>query len=860
MAVDPQNRDLTLAPDNYLYLQNEAKGGVISVHRGPTLVNQTGQDKPVRYDSQSHRFHQCSLEQAVQQFPRADEGDYVILENPSVNGNFPTEANNPSVSLVKGRKIVIPGPWSEALYPGQTATVVQGHRLRSNQYLVAIVYNDKEAEQNWTSGTVAKAQKETEQESENLQKNESDCNLLNGLPKPSTFAVGTRIVIKGSDVSFYIPCTGVEVVKDEGKYVRDAVTLEQLEYCCLIDESGKKEYPRGPRVVFPKPTQVFDKDNKGRVKFSPIELNEINGLHLKVTTNFKGKDIEKDPTQDRDFKEGEELFVTGKVMSIYYPREELAIIEYGPGNKKHFSTAIPKGEGRYVIDRATGEISLKHGPSMLLPDPRKYIMVRRVLSKEECQLAYPGNQEALDYNIQLSQMMAESPSGRSGIVSEGDYRKSQTKRGLAPSVSYGSSPSDSENLETLVGETITRGTRYTQPKTLTLNTKYDGVPKIEVWPGYAVLIVGANGSRRVVCGPEVCLLEYDEKLGFMNLSTGKPKTTDTTIRTAYLCIQNNQVGDIVSFESSDHVKGKIKISLRVNFVAKTEEEKLLWFGTDNYVKYLTDHVRSLIAGAAKRASIADIKGDYVKMVRDAILGEKIDGSRAGLSFDNGMNVVEVEVLDLTLNDPAIAKLLDEAQSFVVRSNIQIQQDQKNYEATKKREEIAQLTALVKHQTAEAEFKLQVQMVKNELELKISQLNKDLQCFEENKKLAIIKEQVEDVIADLRLKRQIAQKETEHKFAVESEKLRISSIEAETQAAVSKLNAAKDGLYETMVALNRDDMVAKLSEATNIERFITGDSIGGSVANILSIMPSLKNLYDKSEDGLNRMKGKAGSTK
>ena len=80
MPAETQNRDLTLPPDTYLYLQNEGKGGLLSVHRGATVVNQTGQDQPVRYESQTRRFVPCSLEQAVQQFPRAGEGDYVIID------------------------------------------------------------------------------------------------------------------------------------------------------------------------------------------------------------------------------------------------------------------------------------------------------------------------------------------------------------------------------------------------------------------------------------------------------------------------------------------------------------------------------------------------------------------------------------------------------------------------------------------------------------------------------------------------------------------------------------------------------------------------------------------------------------
>jgi hypothetical protein len=39
--------------------------------------------------------------------------------------------------------------------------------------------------------------------------------------------------------------------------VRDAVTLERLEYCILLDENGNKRFIQGPAVVFPAPTETF---------------------------------------------------------------------------------------------------------------------------------------------------------------------------------------------------------------------------------------------------------------------------------------------------------------------------------------------------------------------------------------------------------------------------------------------------------------------------------------------------------------------------------------------------------------------------------------------------------------------------
>lgn len=850
-----QSRETVCPPDSYIYMQNVGKGGLISVYRGPTVVNQTGQDQPVRYDAQTRTYRPCTLEQATQNFLRAAEGDYIILENPSEDGGFPSEVMQQTRPLIKGRKRVIPGPWSEALWPGQIATVIEGHRLQSNQYLVAIVYNAEEAEKNWASVKTAAPSAPSDETSSGAKK-------LMGLPKPASFEVGTRIIIKGSDVSFFIPCTGVEVLKDEnGKYIRQAVTLEQLQYCCLVDEDGKKIYPRGPAVVFPLPTQQFVTDRKGRRIFRPIELNRINGIHLKVTADFTGPDIENDPSKERDFTEGEELFVTGKTLSIYYPREEFSIIEYGQGNKKHFSTAIPKGEARYVIKRETGEIKLIRGPFMLLADPRFDLPVRRVLSVDEVKLWYPGNNEAVKYNQQLAQVMAESPSSRSGLVSEGDFRKNMAKmRGLSPSPEAylgGSTVADMgmedysvEEIgdEAGASESITRGTSYTQPRTVTLDTKYDGVPRIEVWSGFAVLIVGSVGSRRVVQGPQPVLLEYDERLGFMELSTGKPKNSDTLFKTAYLKVQNNQVGDIVSFESKDHVKGTIKISLRVNFEAETEEDKLKWFAVDNYVKYLTDHVRSIIAGTTKKRSIAEIKGDYVNIVRDAILGPKAEGKeRNGLAFsDNGMRVVEVEVLDINLLDQGIAKLLDQAQHKVVESNIEVEQNQKDLEVTRIKEEIVRSVLMAQFETIQLKNSLERKAIEEKIELLVSQNAQAMKQIEGEAAKTKALEEINDFKAEANLER--AKMETAHQHEVDTQKqsLALAQLVADTEAAVKRLEAAKEGFADIFIGLSKEDMVAKLAQAVGYERMLTGGDLASSILNVVGASPIVSEFFARTD--------------
>jgi major vault protein len=130
---------MVLAPGEYAYVQDESKGQ-IKVHVGPTLINQTAQDRPVIFDPATKSFKRVGLEQAVRPCPVASEGDYVILENPSSDerNKFPPEGTVAVVapSLKSGRKINISGPCTFGLWPMQIATVVPGHHLRSNQYLL----------------------------------------------------------------------------------------------------------------------------------------------------------------------------------------------------------------------------------------------------------------------------------------------------------------------------------------------------------------------------------------------------------------------------------------------------------------------------------------------------------------------------------------------------------------------------------------------------------------------------------------------------------------------------------------------------------------------------------------------------
>jgi major vault protein len=447
-----------------------------------------------------------------------------------------------------------------------------------------------------------------------------------------------------------VPPTGVEVVPDDRGMVRDAVTLQRLEYCVLVGEDGRKKFVRGEAVVFPDPSQHFLQKNgvekAGRRAFKAIELSEITGLYVKVIAPYTDDD-------GVAHTEGEELFLTGR-SKIYFPREEHAVIRYGDGEEVHQAVAIPAGEGRYVLDRLSGEVALVVGPRMFLPDPRREVITRRVLSDREVRLFYPGNEEALVVNQGLR---------RGGAPAA----KTPARVAAVPKAPYEDGVDDV--VDRLEGDAFSRN-RIAQPRTLTLDTKYDGAISLRVWSGHAVQVVDRSGARRVVRGPATVLLRYDETLEALSLSTGVPKKAERPLQTVYLQVTGNQVSDEVAVVTSDLVEAKVRVKYRVSFEGDDAER---WFSVADYVKLLCDHASSIVKAAARKVGVRALKERVADVVRDAVLGERpASGQRAGLAFaENAMRIYDVEVLDLAVLDGRVSELLAEAQLGAIQSAVEV---------------------------------------------------------------------------------------------------------------------------------------------------------------------------------------------
>lgn len=890
---DQSGRDLVLGQNEFAYVRDDTKGRV-SVIVGPNKMSLAATDKPVKFDPETSRFVEAtSIRDAISTFVKAPTGHYVVLDNPREDYP-PIGTMTDFKDLKNGEKVNIPGPFFAALWPGQNAEVLQGHNLRSNQYLICRVYDASLAEENWDKGIVKEIViEEVETEVAETQEGEATTEAIvadGGTETAVTsswpgYATGELFIIKGTEAKFYIPPSGVEVLPDDnGNYLRKAATLEQLDYTILLDENGSKRFVRGPAVVFPKTTEKFKTHQvNGQItrKFKAIELNEISGIYVKVIAPYE--------ENDKQYNEGEELFITGKDQMIYFPRPEHSIIKY-EGNAIHYATAIPEGEARYFLDRINGKINTVKGPKMFLADPRKEVMVKRVLSEDQVRLWFPGNNDAIDYNRNLENSFPASANNSERKTRSLD--RQFAARYSASDAVYDTNDIDWEeskvNLDS--GDSFNRRSTYTKPRTVTIDSKFDGAVKIQPWTGYAVQVVTGKGERKVIPGPAVHHLGYDETLEKIQLSTGKPKNTDQLREDVYLRVKNNKISDIITAETADMVSVQIKVSYRVDFVG--DENK--WFEVENYVKYLCDHCRSIVRNKVKKLSIQDFHKDYIDITRDTILGnvsEKdempIAGYNRGRLFDeNGMFIKDVELLDMKIMDRSMSELLDNAQREVATNAIEFtiksqeldiftqleelkrKKAELELETIKQQEQIAIDKLAAKETTKVKQHELELEQIDREHEVTMTSIeNTHNEAQDRNKKsqeremnqlnaenaqgmAQLEAEKAEDAIrnelSESLLKRDKEARDLEEVYRQAEVKRFIEKLEAEAKADKERMAAIEPGLIEALQSVAQTGMLETLSGELAPLSIVKGQSLGstiqeffkdtkfeGSIANLIS---------------------------
>ncbi|CAN5258921.1 hypothetical protein BH09MYX1_BH09MYX1_60940 [soil metagenome] len=186
---DSRERDILVASNEYAYVQDLTKGDIV-LYVGPTKISLSNTERLV--DLREGRFVPLRGEDAVgvSPFVTASSSQYIVLENPPKDPSVrPVKGSNGATELLIGRRVVVPGPATFPLWPGQRARVIAGHSLREDQYLLVRCYD-----------------------------------VVEGARQ----SIGIVYIVRGTDTTYYVPTTGFEVIpQSEGTYVRRAHRLKK---------------------------------------------------------------------------------------------------------------------------------------------------------------------------------------------------------------------------------------------------------------------------------------------------------------------------------------------------------------------------------------------------------------------------------------------------------------------------------------------------------------------------------------------------------------------------------------------------------------------------------------------------------
>jgi major vault protein len=372
--------------------------------------------------------------------------------------------------------------------------------------------------------------------------------------------------------------------------------------------------------------------------------------------------------------------------------------------------------------------------------------------------------------------------------------------------------------------------QFTSPRTITLDTKYEGAVSINAWTGYAFQVVSKTGKRKVVVGPKAYLMEYDESLETMELSMGTPKTENKLFETVYLRVLHNKVSDIVAAETRDFSQVRVRLSYRVNFEGKADQ----WFNVENYVKFLTDHMRSILRHIIRQHGVEEFYANATQIIRDTILGEVDErGKRTGRVFaENGMRIYDVEILDVTIEDKGIADLLVQSQHSAVQQTLELAAEKRNLEITTEKETIKQRIAEAQATTKQLMLALQTDEVQKQLLLNVAKVDSENEIGQKKLIAKLAEQESLDKINEAELAREKAAHEVQ--LALEQEQLtqQLERLRAEVEAVVNKAGAVSPQMVSALQAFSDKALAEKMAESMAPLAILGGKSVADVFAQLL----------------------------
>jgi hypothetical protein len=714
--AEGNKREFVLTKFRYAWILDRSKGDTW-LYCGP--------DKPPLEPHQvcvilaGNRFKEVSIEEeqtAIMDYVIANEDQYVILHNPQAQPREQEKGKNDTTpELHRGKIVVKRGPVSFALWPGQAAEVVNGHRMTEDQYLRIRITGDISPDD-----SIALCE---------LVREEWQPSAAPGAKGSFPLTIGTEYIVRGQKTSFFIPPTGVTVLKatdpvtkdPRDEYVMNGVQLDADEYAALRNRVGRISYVRGSTTVIPCVDQVFQATSGRNSKFKAVSIDENSGVLLRTLAALTPSEI-----QDR-MGDAKVVFtpVSGAVEPAPEPDEgsgpkhvsPIAVTAALPSTSA--PSALPAtqrllpseaSEDEEPVEDSEASCEDAPGASLFAIKPEPPTASTEAVAPPPAPPVPPSEGEEDDQEVALPPGTELVVWRQKRLVFPVDgieiVRKFDAVHILPGTARY------VKNL--LTGKTrVVEGevlyladprceefvTRVIPEDTLLLwfpgseVHEYDEqlVPCITIPQGTAALIQrngseGQRTTRRIIRGYATYFLEWDESLATMKISgsrPGQPKDYREGRTICYLWVEGNRINDAMTGRSREDCEVFVTYTLQVDFDPAHRND---WFNVDDYVYLVCEEVRSRLRGGLLTTPIDSLATDYVGVIRNIVLGTKPEeGHRPGIQFTRcGARLVDVYVNEFTIQDAQLREKLRQLQTQGVTESVDTRKAELSLEGQRRR--------------------------------------------------------------------------------------------------------------------------------------------------------------------------------
>jgi major vault protein len=255
---------------------------------------------------------------------------------------------------------------------------------------------------------------------------------------------------------------------------------------------------------------------------------------------------------------------------------------------------------------------------------------------------------------------------------------------------------------------------------------------------------------------------------------------------------------------------------------------------ENYVKFLTDHLRSVIRNALQKYSVMEFHANGIALIRDMILGKPTENTkRPGRLFEeNGMVIYDVEVLDIQLLDQDIQTLISKSQHDEVRNKLTLQAKLMEFEYTQKTEDYARQIAEEKSKTLQDTFRLRIEEYAKQFAFNMTDLENKHKTQQKQLQIDLNSQEMKKQINDITLLQKKAEQELQLQMAEKMLAQKLQELNADVQAVVSKAEAVSPDLIAALQAFSDRALAEKMAETMAPLSILGGKSIAEVFSNML----------------------------